>query len=319
MPFKPLEITKVKNFDWRKNIVYVVFVIIFAFFSIILRGSGFLTVSNFFNILRQTAMITIMGVGMTFVISTGQIDLSVGSITALSAITAAMTLEIGGGVLIATLVGLMTGLLVGLVNGVISTQFKIPPFLVTLGMMQVIRGLAKWITGNAAIPILNQTYNYIFGLGNIGGIPLVFIWTVIIVIVGHIVLRHTPFGVYVLATGGNEEAAKYTGINTNKIKIFSFLISGVLAGFAGVLYSARMQAGRFTFGEGDELTVIAAVILGGTSLFGGKGTIIGTFIGSLIMGTINNGLIIAGLDVSQQMVISGLIIIFAVALGSKKD
>jgi len=176
-----------------------------------------------------------------------------------------------------------------------------------------------WITHNAPIPIINQKYNNLFGLGNIGGIPIIFIWTIFIVIIGYIVFNHTPLGVYVLATGGNEEAAKYTGINTHKIKLITFLISGILAGFAGMLYAARMQAGRFTFGDGDELSVIAAVILGGTSLNGGKGTIIGTFVGSLIMGIINNGLIIAGLDVSQQMVVRGLVIVFAVAIGSKKD
>jgi len=307
------------NFDWRKNIVYVVFIIIFAFFSILLFDKGFLTTTNILNIFRQTAMITIMGVGMTFVISTGQIDLSVGSITALSSITTAMVLRSNLGIILASVVGLGTGLLVGVANGLITTKFKIPPFLVTLGMMEVVRGLAMWITHNAPIPIINQKYNNLFGLGNIGGIPIIFIWTIFIVIIGYIVFNHTPLGVYVLATGGNEEAAKYTGINTHKIKLITFLISGILAGFAGMLYAARMQAGRFTFGDGDELSVIAAVILGGTSLNGGKGTIIGTFVGSLIMGIINNGLIIAGLDVSQQMVVRGLVIVFAVAIGSKKD
>lgn len=168
-------------------------------------------------------MITIMGVGMTFVISTGQIDLSVGSITALSSITTAMVLRSNLGIILASVVGLGTGLLVGLANGLITTKFKIPPFLVTLGMMEVVRGLAMWITHNAPIPIINQKYNNLFGLGNIGGIPIIFIWTIFIVIIGYIVFNHTPpLGVYVLATGGNEEAAKYTGINTHKIKLITF-------------------------------------------------------------------------------------------------
>jgi ribose transport system permease protein len=136
-------------------------------------------------------------------------------------------------------------------------------------------------------------------------------------IIAHILLRKTSFGRQTLATGGNESAARFSGVNTLKIKLLVFLGSGLMAGLAGLLYAGRMHAGRFTFGEGDELSVIAAVILGGTSLFGGVGTVIGTVIGSLMIGTINNGLIIMGLDVSEQMMIKGAIIILAVAFGRK--
>ncbi|GAA0305099.1 ribose transport system permease protein [Gracilibacillus halotolerans] len=302
--------------NWRKYIVYIAFVLVFITFSITLNDSGFLTSNNLLNIVRQTAMISIMAVGMTLVISSGEIDLSVGSITALSSIITAMALQsfgLFGGIV----AGLGTGALLGLVNGLLVSKVLIPSFLVTLGMMEVARGLAMWISGTAPIPILNQSYNFIFGSGSILGLPMLFIWTILCVVMGHFALKHMKFGRKVLATGGNESAAKFSGINTKKIKLSVLVISGTLAGFAGMLYAGRLQAGRFTFGEGDELSVIAAVILGGTSLFGGVGTVIGTIMGSILIGTINNGLILMGLDVSQQMIIKGAIIILAVAFGRK--
>nr|BCB28825.1 hypothetical protein [Bacillus smithii] len=174
-----------------------------------------------------------------------------------------------------------------------------------------------WITDTAPVPIVNSTFNFLFGSGNVGPIPILLIWTLVFTIIAHILLRKTSFGRQTLATGGNESAARFSGVNTLKIKLLVFLGSGLMAGLAGLLYAGRMHAGRFTFGEGDELSVIAAVILGGTSLFGGVGTVIGTVIGSLMIGTINNGLIIMGLDVSEQMMIKGAIIILAVAFGRK--
>jgi ribose transport system permease protein len=306
-----------KTFDWRNYIVYFAFIGVFIYFSIMLYDDGFLTATNMLNIARQSAMITIMAVAMTFVISTGEIDLSVGSITALSALTAALALQAGFGFFGGLIVGLGTGILVGLINGLLITKVAIPSFLVTLGTMGIVKGLAMWITNTAPVPIVNSTFNYVFGSGDIGPIPILLIWTLIAVIVGHILLRKTAFGRQTLATGGNESAAKFSGIKTEKIKLLVFLGSGLAAGFAGILYAGRMHAGRFTFGEGDELSVIAAVILGGTALSGGVGTVIGTVVGSLMMGMINNGLIIMGLDVSQQMIVRGLIIILAVAFGKK--
>ena len=176
-----------------------------------------------------------------------------------------------------------------------------------------------WSTDTAAVPILNQTFNFIFGTGDILGIPILLFWTVLFLIFGFILLNKTPYGKKVLATGGNEVAARFTGIKTNKIKYMTFLMSGMFAAFAGVLYAGRMQAGRYTYGDGDELSVIAAVILGGTSMAGGMGSVMGAVVGSLLMGMINNGLIIAGLKVSEQIIIRGIIIILAVALGNKSQ
>ncbi|MFV9568269.1 ABC transporter permease [Thermoanaerobacter mathranii] len=309
----------IKNIEWRKYIVYIAFVIVFLFFAITLHDQGFTSISNILNITRQTAMISIMAVAMTFVIGAAQIDLSVGSITALTSLVTALILANNGGIIVAVLGGLATGAIIGAINGFFITKINIPAFLVTLGTMGITKGLAMWITDTAAVPISNNTYNFIFGLGDIYGFPILFIWTLIILIIGHFVLIYTPFGKYTLATGGKEEAAKYTGVNTQKIKFTVMMLSGIMASFAGLLYAGRMQAGRYSYGEGDELSVIAAVILGGTSLSGGTGSVIGSVFGSLMMGMINNGLIIAGLSVSQQMIVRGVIIILAVALGSKTN
>lgn len=317
VPAENETVKRFKGLDWRNYIVYLAFIGVIIYFSITLHDQGFVSTDNLLNIIRQTAMISLMGLAMTFVISTGEIDLSVGSIAALSSLTAALALQAGFGLFGGLIVGLGTGLAVGLINGLLVTKVAIPSFLVTLGTMGAVKGFAMWITDTAPVPIIDPTFNFLFGSGDIGPIPILLIWTLLATVVAHILLRKTSFGRQTLATGGNESAARFSGVKTQKIKLMVFLGSGLMAGFAGLLYAGRMHAGRFTFGEGDELSVIAAVILGGTSLFGGVGTVIGTVIGSLMIGTINNGLIIMGLDVSQQMIIKGLIIILAVAFGKK--
>jgi ribose transport system permease protein len=197
------------------------------------------------------------------------------------------------------------------------TVVSIPSFLVTLGMMQLIRGLDMRVTYTKPIGITDDFFNSVFGSGSIGPVPSLFIWSVLVAAIGHLVLRYTAFGREVLAAGGNRTAAQYSGVDTKRVKLYCFLISGAAAALAGMLYSGMMQTARYSFGTGAELAVIAATILGGTSLFGGKGSIIGTFVGALLIGTINNGLIIMGLDVSEQYMIAGAIIIVAVAFGRK--
>jgi ribose transport system permease protein len=210
--------------------------------------------------------------------------------------------------------GLATGLVVGLINGFLSTRLKIPTFLTTLAMMGIATGFAMWISDTAAIPILNRGYSAFFGGGNLGPIPSLLIWMVVAGIIGHVVLRRTKFGRQVLAVGGNVVAARYSGIRIERIKLAVLIISSVTAALAGMLYAGRLQSGRFQLGEGDELSVIAAAVLGGTSLFGGRGTVIGSIIGALMIGVINNGLILMGLEYSQQLIARGSIIILAVAI-----
>lgn len=305
------------RFDWRKYMVYIAFVAVFAVFSATLYDDGFLTTSNLLNIIRQTAIISIMAVAMTFVIGAAQIDLSVGSVAALSSLTCALAIQAGYGAAGGIVAGLGTGVVIGFCNGWLVTRLGIPAFLVTLGMMIIVSGLAMWITHTAPVPIMDSTFTYIFGGGNIGSVPILLFWMLIVAAIGHVLLRHTGFGRKTLATGGNESAARFSGIAVNRVKLWVMVGSGTLAALAGMLYAGRMSSGRYTFGEGDEMSVIAAVILGGTSLFGGTATVVGTVIGALMIGMINNGLIIMGLDVSQQNVVKGLIIILAVAFSRK--
>jgi ribose transport system permease protein len=307
-----------RAFDWRAYIIYIGFVALFAIFAITLHDEGFLSSNNLLNIVRQTATISVMAVAMTYVIGAAQIDLSVGAVAGLSSVTTAMAIAewgIGAGVL----VGLLTGLLVGSINGALVAGLAIPSFLVTLGMLGIARGSAQWITDTAPQPILDQNYNNVFGSGDLfGEIPSLVIWTVAVVVVGHIVLRKTSYGRRVLATGGNAVAARFSGVNTRLITFLVLAGMGLFAGLAGMLYAGRLQSGRFQWGEGDELSVIAAVILGGTSLFGGRATVIGSVFGALMIGLINNGLILMGLDFSQQQIIRGAIIVLAVALARRK-
>ncbi len=303
--------------DWRRYVIYIGFVVVFAFFAVLLRDEGFLSSNNLLNIFRQTATITVIAVGMTYVIACAEIDLSVGSVAGLSSVVTAMALS-SWGLIPGVLAGLAVGLAVGAVNGALVSLLGIPSFLVTLGMLGIAAGVAQWITSSAPQPILNDSFNLIFGGGNFGPIPGLLAWSAIFVAIGAIVLARTRFGRQVLATGGNRTAAQFTGVNTRRIKFQVLLLSATVASVAGMLYAGRLQSGRFQWGAGDELSAIAAVILGGTSLFGGAGSVVGTLFGALLIGLINNGLILAGLDSSQQQVVRGVIIILAVALARKK-
>ena len=305
------------NLDWRRYVIYIGFAVVFLFFAITLGDDGFLTGNNLLNIVRQTATVTIIAVGMTYVIAAAQIDLSVGATAGLASVVTAMTIA-NYGVFLGILAGLAVGVVVGSVNGALVAMLKIPSFLVTLGMLGIAAGVAQWITKSAPQPILSDLYNKVFGSGDIGPIPGLIVWMIIVVVIGAIVLAKTRFGRQVLATGGNPVAAKFTGINTTSITFRVLLISALLAALAGMLYAGQLQSGRYQWGTGDELSAIAAVILGGTSLFGGSGTVVGTLFGALLIGLINNGLILAGLDTSQQQVVRGVIIILAVALARRK-
>ena len=314
--FAPI-LSRLKRFEWRQNLIYIAFVAVFLLFAVLLRDSGFTNPNNLMNILRQTATITVMAVAMTYVIAAAEIDLSVGSIAGLSSVVTAMSISSWG-----LVPGIMAGLSVGLVAGAISgglvAWLKVPSFLVTLGMLGLLVGVARWITASAPIPIADQTYIAIFGGGQLGSVPTIFIWVTLVVGIGAIVMNKTKFGRHVRATGGNLVAAGYTGVKTARVKFIVLMLSGGGAALAGMLYAGRLQSGRFQWGTGDELSVIAAVILGGTSLFGGRGQVIGSLFGAVFIGLINNGLILMGLDVSQQQVVRGAIIILAVALSRKK-
>lgn len=304
-------------FDWRRDVIYLGFIAVVILFSVLLRDKGFVSTTSAMNILRQTAIVSVIAVGMTFVIASAEIDLSVGSVAGLASVLTAMSLA-HFGLVPGVLVGLAVGMTVGAINGALVAFARIPSFLVTLAMMGITFGIAQWITASAPQPILDMTYNNLFGGGNIGVLPGLVLWMLLFVVVGSVTLRKTRFGRRILATGANPVAAEYSGIATRWIKFRVMLICSSGAAVAGMLYAGRLQSGRFQWGQGDEMNAIAAVILGGTALSGGKGSVIGTFFGALLMATINYGLILDGLDTSQQQIIRGAIILLAVGLARKQ-
>ena len=306
-------LTTLRLDNWRQNIIYIGFVVIFLLFAVTLHDKGFTNINNLLNIVRQTAMIAVMAIAMTFVLSAGEIDLSVGAVAGLASVVVAMGMDIGGPV-VGVIAGLSAGLLVGTINGLLTTRVGIPSFLTTLAMMGIATGTAMWISDTKAVPIIEQGYAWLFGGGSVGPIPVLLFWMLFAGVIGHVVLKKTTFGRRVLATGGGETAARYSGIDTRSVKFRVLLISAMAAAVAGMLYAGRLQSGRFQLGQGDELSVIAACVLGGTSLFGGMGTVVGTIVGALMIGLINNGLILMGLEFSQQLIARGSIIILAVSL-----
>lgn len=313
-------LARLSRINLQQYVVYVGFVAIFVFFAIVLRDSGFLTSRNLVNIALQTAPATIMAIGLVFALSAGDIDLSIGSTVAVSALCAAMAMAAmpEAGLLLGVAAGIGAGLAIGLVNGLLVAYLRLPSFLVTLATMGLFAGVARSLTQLRSIPVTDSMFTGLFGSGSLFGIPSLVIWTVVAVAIGHFVFRQTKFGAHVLATGDNPRAAMVTGIKVPRIRLTVFLISGAMAGLAGLLYSGRLQAAKYTLGETDLMTVIAAVIVGGTLLNGGKGSIVGALVGSLMMGLLNNGLILMGLSVSDQMIVRGLIILVAVAVSLRE-
>jgi ribose transport system permease protein len=303
--------------SWRQKVIYVGFGVTFLCFAMFLHQDGFLDPANLLNIVRQTLMISVMAVAMTFVLCAGEIDLSVGAVAGLASVVTAMAIN-SFGVFGGISTGVGAGLLVGLINGALTTGIGIPSFLTTLAVMGIARGVAMWISGTGSMPILNDFFSFVFGGGNVGPVPVLLVWTLGSTVLGHVILRRTVFGRRVLATGGNETAARYSGVKTRKVKFYILVVSSVSAALTGMLYAGRLQTGRFQLGEGDELSVIAAAVLGGTSLFGGVGSVVGSIVGALMIELINNGLILMGLDYSQQLVARGVIIIADVALSQER-
>lgn len=273
----------------------------------------FLDVDNILNILRQTAFTFIIGVAMTFVLIGGGLDLSVGSVLALGGVISGLAMLAGIPVWLSVLLGVLVGVAVGLFNGVVVTRFKIPSLIVTLGMMYFARGVVQVLTrGNPVYP-LPEEFNFL-GQGFIWGIPVVIIVAAVLGVLGHIVLSQTAFGRAVYAAGGNRETARLSGINVNRVQTWVYVLCGGSAGLAGVLTAARLASALSNAGTGMELQVIAAVIIGGTSMFGGSGSILGTIIGVLLMNVIANGMILVRISVYYQAMVIGAIIILAVGI-----
>lgn len=280
---------------------------------------SFLEPLNILNLLRQVAINALIAFGMTFVILTGGIDLSVGAILALSsALTAGMMVS-GIDPILAILIGCILGGLMGTVNGLLITKGKMAPFIATLATMTIFRGLTLVYTGGNPITGLGDNYLFqLFGRGYFLGIPVPAITMIVTFVVLFIILHKTPFGRKTYAIGGNEKAALISGIKVPNVKIMIYSLSGMLAALAGAILTSRLNSAQPTAGTSYELDAIAAVVLGGTSLSGGKGRIFGTLIGALIIGTLNNGLNLLGVSSFYQMVVKGIVILIAVLLDRKK-
>ncbi|MBF9018024.1 MULTISPECIES: ABC transporter permease [unclassified Oceanispirochaeta] len=296
--------------------------IIIAFFLICLilaiMSPVFLSPINILNVFRQTSIYGIMAVGMTFVILTGGIDLSVGSLLAISGVVSAGMLKAGFGLFPVVFITLLVGFLFGLVNGLIINLGKITPFVVTLGMMSIARGLTLIYSKGYPISGFDPDFRQIGG-GYILGIPIPSIIFVATVLLAWGVLTQTRLGRYTYAIGGNEETVRLSGINVTFFKTIIYAISGLTAAISAIIITSRLNSAEPIAGTGFELDVIAAVVIGGTSLQGGRGAIWGTFIGALMIGVINNGMNLLGINAYFQLVVKGIIIIGAVLLDRLRD
>ncbi len=300
-------------------IALLIMVIAMSFLS-----DSFLTADNGWNILRQISVNLCLSIGMTLIILSGGIDLSVGAILALAGAVAAGALKNGialpmfdlliqftlAGALVS---GLLVGLMLGWFNGFMITQFRIPPFVATLGMFSIARGLTMLWTGGFPVTGLGDGFTFL-GTGNFLAIPMPVWITAILVAIFVVITRKTRFGRYLYAIGGNERAALLTGLRVNNIKIWVYTLGGGLAGIAGLLVTARLDSAQPNAGLGYELDAIAAVVIGGTSLSGGKGSVMGTVLGCLIIGVLNNALFLLNVSPFWQQVIKGVIILVAVAI-----
>lgn len=295
--------------------IYFAFVLLAGTMAVV--SPAFRTLSNFENILQQISVNGIISVGMTLVIITEGIDLSVGSVLALSAVVATSFAHPGSHPLIVAIaLGVLAGLVCGVINGVLIAKKRLAPFIVTLGMMTVARGAALVYTSGRPVINLGDGYNEI-GSGGIADIPYSALIFFAVVLLGVFILHYTRFGRYVYAVGGNELAAKVSGVNTDRILIVVYGLAGALAGLAGIVLSSRVMSGSPATGAGYELDAIAAVVIGGTSLSGGIGSMAGTVVGVLIIGVMNNGLDLLNVTSYWQQIVKGLIIVLAVLLDKK--
>ncbi|MDX2386896.1 ribose ABC transporter permease [Sinorhizobium medicae] len=286
----------------------VMLCIVFSFFN-----PRFMTLINFMNILQQVAVIAIAAFGMTWVILLGEIDLSVGSIIAVAGMVGAQCFAFGMGFVPAIALTLLAGALMGMLNGVLTAKLLLPSFIVTVATMGIYRGMVSLPTNGAPAMIENETWTAI-GTESFLGLPII-IWVVaVLFVVNQIALSKTSFGRRAYLTGGNREAAVYSGIKVDPLKILIFMISGVMAAISGILLSSRLFSAQTNAGMSYELDAIAAAVLGGTSLAGGVGTMVGTLIGALIIGVMNNGMNMLSVPYFYQLIVKGLVILIAVCL-----
>lgn len=274
----------------------------------------FMTISNIMLLLQQSSVVMVAGIGMTFAVLTGGIDLSIGAVAALSSVIVGITITKWGlSVWVAILLGLLTGIVFGLINGILISYFKLQPMICTLGIMSIARGLTYILTSGRSIFVTNSMLIKI-GNGRLLGIPIITLIALLMFAAGHIILNYTYLGRGVYSLGGNEEATRLSGINTRRLKTITYSISGFCAAAVGILYVATLGASEPTVGQGLELNATAVTAIGGTSLLGGVGSLVGTIFGAILIGTINNGLSILNIVSYYQQLLLGIVIILAVLL-----
>jgi len=289
-------------------IAFLLLVVVLSFLS-----DSFLTVSNLLNIARQVSINAIIAAGMTFVILTAGIDLSVGSVLAFSGAIIAGLLSTGQPLLVGIVAGLLLGAVLGLVNGLIVTRGGVQPFIATLGMLTIARGATLVYTDGRPITGLPDAFVWL-GAGDVGRVPVPVIVMALVFLAAYVVLTQTVLGRYIYAIGGNEEAARLSGVNVTLYKTLAYVLSGVLSAVSGIILTARLNSAQPTAGGGYELDAIAAVVLGGTTLAGGEGSITGTLLGAFIIGVLNNGLNLLNVSSFYQQVVKGVVILLAVLL-----
>ncbi len=301
----------------KNNGVLIVFLFICLGLSFL--SPYFFTANNVLNIFRQTSIYGVIAVGMTFVILTGGIDLSVGSVLALSGMICAGLMKNNGmSPFLSAVIAILVGGGIGLLNGLLITFGKIAPFVVTLGMITIARGLTLIYSGGYPVSGFSAGFREIGG-GYVLGIPIPALIFVVTVIIAWYILNHTRLGRYTYAIGGNEETVKLSGVNVKFYKTMVYVIVGVASGLSALILTSRLNSAEAIAGQGYELDVIAAVVIGGTSLSGGRGSIIGTLIGALLIGVINNGMNLLGISPYFQQVVKGALIIGAVILDRLRD
>lgn len=314
---------KVTQHDLRRRIAKIStqFTIVIILLVICILAScitpAFLGRKNLINIVRQISFTAVIAFGSTFVLTVGGIDLSPGSIVSLVSVVSAMASRAGLPVWLCVLVGIGAGALCGLINGALIATAKIPPFIVTMGMMTVAAGIALLISDGRPINGLQSSFTVI-GAGTLLNIPVPVYILVLIMCVCHIVLNHTVFGRHVKAVGSSEHAAMMSGINVSLVKVMTFTIAGGLAGLSSIMLTARLHSGQPMAGDGMQMDAIAAAVIGGTSLKGGVGTIFGTICGALIIGVINNMMDLMNINMYWQDIVKGVIIVGAVILDARK-
>jgi ribose transport system permease protein len=287
--------------------------LVLLFIGLAIGSPYFLTQTNLASVVRQTAVINIMALGMTLIIIAGGIDLSVGSILALGGLLGTMSMEKGAPILVGVFVGIAAGAFCGLVNGTLTTRLKINPFIVTLGTLGIVRGVTLIISNGLPVHQIPAAFSFL-GEGNLLGVPFV-LWLLIACAAAiHVILEHTRMGRYAFAIGSNADAAYYAGIPVNFHTTAVYTIGGMLTGLAGMIEASRLMTGQPTAGQGYELQAIAAVVIGGGSLRGGEGSVVGTLIGAFIMGLLSNGSDLLGISPYLQQAIIGAVIILAVSI-----